>query len=66
MDAPVNTAAELLANEQYRHRGFFQTLDHPLLGKTACPTGPWRMTASLVRLGRPAPMPDANRSEVLP
>lgn len=63
---PVNTAAELLANEQYRHRGFFQTLDHPLLGKTACPTGPWRMTASLVRLGRPAPMPDANRSEVLP
>jgi crotonobetainyl-CoA:carnitine CoA-transferase CaiB-like acyl-CoA transferase len=63
---PVNTAAELPANEQYRHRGFFETLDHPLLGERAFPTGPWRMTASQVRLGRPAPSPDADRDEVLP
>jgi crotonobetainyl-CoA:carnitine CoA-transferase CaiB-like acyl-CoA transferase len=63
---PVNTAAELLANEQYRHRQFFQTLDHPLLGKRAYPTGPWRMTASPVRLDRPAPWPDADRTEALP
>jgi crotonobetainyl-CoA:carnitine CoA-transferase CaiB-like acyl-CoA transferase len=63
---PVNTAADLLANAQYRHRGFFQSLAHPVLGVQDYPTAPYRMTASPVRLTRPAPAPDADRAEVLP
>ncbi len=58
---PVNTAADLLANPQYRHRGFFQSIE----GQDY-PGVPYRMTASPVALTRPAPAPDADRGEVLP
>jgi crotonobetainyl-CoA:carnitine CoA-transferase CaiB-like acyl-CoA transferase len=53
--APVNTAADLAANAQYRHRGFYQTLDHPQLGTLEYPTVPYRMSASPAELTRPAP-----------
>ena len=52
---PVNTAADLPENEQFAHRGFFQTLDHPLFGKVAYPTAAYRMSASPVRIATPAP-----------
>jgi crotonobetainyl-CoA:carnitine CoA-transferase CaiB-like acyl-CoA transferase len=58
---PVNTAADLLDNEQYRHRGYFQSL-----GGMTYPTAAYRMTASPVRLTRAAPALDADRAEVLP
>jgi crotonobetainyl-CoA:carnitine CoA-transferase CaiB-like acyl-CoA transferase len=53
--APVNTAADLASNAQYRHRGFYQTLDHPQLGTLEYPTVPYRMSASPAELTRPAP-----------
>jgi crotonobetainyl-CoA:carnitine CoA-transferase CaiB-like acyl-CoA transferase len=52
---PVNTASDLRQNAQYRHRGFFQPLNHPVLGVVEYPTVPYRMSASPVRLDRPAP-----------
>lgn len=58
---PVNTAADLLRNEQYRHRGFFQAL-----GGIDYPTAPYRMTASPVQLAQPAPELDADHEECLP
>lgn len=58
---PVNTAADLLANEQYCHRGYFQSL-----GGLRYPMAAYRMTASPVRLANAAPGIDAHRDEVLP
>jgi crotonobetainyl-CoA:carnitine CoA-transferase CaiB-like acyl-CoA transferase len=63
--APVNTPADLLANVQYRHRGYFQPLDHPVLGPVEMPTVPYRMSASPAVIVRCAPVPDADRAEVL-
>jgi crotonobetainyl-CoA:carnitine CoA-transferase CaiB-like acyl-CoA transferase len=57
---PVNTAADLLDNEQYRHRGYFQSL-----GGMTYPTAAYCMTATPVRLTRAAPALDADRAEVL-
>jgi crotonobetainyl-CoA:carnitine CoA-transferase CaiB-like acyl-CoA transferase len=53
--APVNTAADLAVNAQYRHRGFYQALDHPQLGRLEYPTVPYRMSASPAELRFPAP-----------
>ena len=52
---PVNTAADLRHNAQYRHRGFFQQLESPSLGTSEYPTVPYRMSASPARLKTPAP-----------
>lgn len=57
---PGNSAEDLLVNEQYRHRGYFQSL-----GGLNYPTAAYRMTGSPVRLSREAPAPDADRDEVL-
>nr|WP_281173612.1 CoA transferase [Mycobacterium genavense] len=38
---PVNDAADLHDSPQYRHRGFFQTVRHPVLGDAAYPTVPY-------------------------
>ena len=57
---PVNDAADLSANEQYRHRGFYQQIDG-----TDYPGVPYRMTASPAQIGRAAPTLDADREEVL-
>ena len=61
---PINTAADLPRNEQFIHRGFFQTLDHPLFGEVAVPTAGYRMSASPVRIHSPAPDLDAHGAEV--
>ncbi|RJF91248.1 CaiB/BaiF CoA transferase family protein [Sphingomonas cavernae] len=55
----VNTAADLPDNPQYRHRGYFQTLEG-----VAHPTVPYRMSASPVRLASPAPVLGADQEEV--
>ncbi|MCE7797525.1 CoA transferase [Sphingobium sufflavum] len=51
---PVNIAADLVCNEQFVHRGFFQTIQHPVFGPVACPTAPYRMSATPIHL-TPAP-----------
>jgi crotonobetainyl-CoA:carnitine CoA-transferase CaiB-like acyl-CoA transferase len=55
---PVNTAADLPENEQFRHRGFFQELD----GKRY-PTVPYKLSASPVRLTTPAPALGQHQAE---
>ncbi|MCG5432921.1 CoA transferase [Mycobacterium sp. MYCO198283] len=52
---PVNGVADLLASPQYRHRGFFATVDHPALGQVAYPTVPYRLSASPAQLHSLAP-----------
>jgi crotonobetainyl-CoA:carnitine CoA-transferase CaiB-like acyl-CoA transferase len=52
----VNDAADLIKSEQYNHRGFFQELEHPVLGRATYPTVPYKMDASPARLKDPAPL----------
>ncbi|HEX7852403.1 MAG TPA: CoA transferase [Sphingobium sp.] len=52
---PVNTAADLPHNEQFIHRGFFQTVDHPVFGPVAYPTACYKLSASPVQVTNTAP-----------
>ncbi|OBB94806.1 CaiB/BaiF CoA-transferase family protein [Mycobacterium sp. 852002-40037_SCH5390672] len=52
---PVNGAADLHHSPQYRHRGFFQRVRHPVLGAAAYPTVPYALSASPARITSAAP-----------
>src|SRR6478672_2468008 len=62
---PVNGAAELRRSAQYRHRGFFRDVAHPVLGTAAYPTVPYRMSSSPVEITCPAPALGQHTAEVL-
>lgn len=51
----VNDAADLLESEQLKARGYFQQLDHPVLGSAQYPTAAYKLSATPVRLERHAP-----------
>lgn len=53
---PVNGAADLHHLPQYRHRGFFQEVRHPVLGEAAYPTVPYAFSATPARIIRAAPL----------
>jgi crotonobetainyl-CoA:carnitine CoA-transferase CaiB-like acyl-CoA transferase len=52
---PVNDAADLHHAPQYRHRGFFQAVNHPVLGEAAYPTVPYTLSASPAEITSAAP-----------
>jgi crotonobetainyl-CoA:carnitine CoA-transferase CaiB-like acyl-CoA transferase len=52
---PVNDAADLHDSAQYRHRGFFQDVHHPVLGTAAYPTVPYALSASRAEIRTAAP-----------
>ncbi|BBY36947.1 putative CoA-transferase [Mycobacterium mantenii] len=52
---PVNGAADLHHSPQYRHRGFFQQVRHPVLGEAAYPTVPYAFSATPARITSAAP-----------
>src|SRR6201997_3541494 len=52
---PVNGAADLHLSPQYRHRGFFQDVTHPVLGQAAYPTVPYALSASPAEITAAAP-----------
>jgi crotonobetainyl-CoA:carnitine CoA-transferase CaiB-like acyl-CoA transferase len=52
---PVNDAADLKRSEQFNFRGFFQRLQHPVLGEADYPTVPYLLSATPARLTSPAP-----------
>lgn len=53
---PVTGAAELKASPQYRHRGFFHEVTHPVLGTAAYPGVPYLLSASPAQITSPAPV----------
>lgn len=61
---PVNGATELLRSPQYRHRKFFCEIAHSVLGTTIYPTVGYRLSASPVRITRPAPRLGQHTDEV--
>jgi crotonobetainyl-CoA:carnitine CoA-transferase CaiB-like acyl-CoA transferase len=62
---PVNEAADLRRSPQYRHRGFFQAVSHPVLGGAAYPTVPYRLSASPAEIVTPAPTLGQHTAPVL-
>ncbi|CPR06768.1 caib/baif family protein [Mycobacterium bohemicum DSM 44277] len=52
---PVNGVADVYRSPQYRHRGFFQAVPHPVLGEAPYPTVPYAFSASPARITSPAP-----------
>jgi len=52
---PVNEAADLHGSPQYRHRGFFRTVRHPVLGAAEYPTVPYGLSASPAEITSAAP-----------
>ena len=62
---PVNDAADLHDSPQYRHRGFFQQVTHPVLGDAAYPTVPYGFSASPARITSAAPTLGQHTGEVL-
>ncbi len=52
---PVNGAVDLHHSPQYRHRGFFRQVRHPVLGEAPYPTVPYTFSASPARITSAAP-----------
>jgi crotonobetainyl-CoA:carnitine CoA-transferase CaiB-like acyl-CoA transferase len=52
---PVNGAPDLHQSPQYRHRGFFQDVRHPVLGVASYPTVPYALSASPAEITSAAP-----------
>ncbi|EFG79383.1 CoA-transferase family III protein [Mycobacterium parascrofulaceum ATCC BAA-614] len=62
---PVNGAADLHDSPQYRHRGFFQPVHHPVLGDAAYPTVPYTFSRSPARITSAAPTLGQHTAQVL-
>lgn len=62
---PVNDAADLRASPQYRHRGFFREIRHPVLGRASYATVPYRLTASPAETAFAAPALGQHTADVM-
>jgi len=62
---PVTSAADLKNAPQYRHRGFFHDVSHPVLGTAVYPGVPYLMSASPARITSPAPTLGQDTNEIL-
>ena len=62
---PVNGPAELMDSPQFQYRGFFQSLDHPVLGGALYPTVPYLLSETPVRLEHAAPRLGEHSEEIL-
>ena len=62
---PVTGAADLQSSPQYRHRGFFHNVTHPVLGNAAYPGVPYLLSASPARITGPAPALGQHTSDVM-
>jgi crotonobetainyl-CoA:carnitine CoA-transferase CaiB-like acyl-CoA transferase len=61
---PVKSAADLKNSPQYRHRGFFHDVTHPVLGTAAYPGVPYLMSASPARITSAAPALGQHTAEI--
>ena len=60
----VQDPAQLVDNPQYRHRSYFQDVDHPVAGSFAYPGAPFEMSDTPWRGRSPAPTLGEHNSEV--
>jgi crotonobetainyl-CoA:carnitine CoA-transferase CaiB-like acyl-CoA transferase len=54
--AEVNDAAGVAASPQYAHRGFFASVEHPVLGALRHPGVPYKLSATPASIRSPAPL----------
>jgi crotonobetainyl-CoA:carnitine CoA-transferase CaiB-like acyl-CoA transferase len=54
--APVNNVSDLPRSEQLRHRGFFTDVEHPMQGRAAYPTVPYKLSVTPAKIERAAPL----------
>ncbi len=52
----VNNASDLVCSEQYRYRGFFHEVEHPVQGSALYPTVPYTLSETPARIVSPAPL----------
>jgi crotonobetainyl-CoA:carnitine CoA-transferase CaiB-like acyl-CoA transferase len=63
--APFNTIAEVLDDPQFRARGYFRKVVHPVLGEITLTGPPAILTETPWELRRPAPLLDQHAEEIL-
>ena len=61
----VHSPAEVLASEQYRARGYFADIDHPVIGEAKYPGAPFIMGETPWRPSGPAPLLGEHNVEIL-
>jgi crotonobetainyl-CoA:carnitine CoA-transferase CaiB-like acyl-CoA transferase len=61
---PIDTAEDVMANEQYASRDFFVEVDHPVAGKYTYAGWPYKISATPPRVTRPAPLLGEHNDEI--
>jgi crotonobetainyl-CoA:carnitine CoA-transferase CaiB-like acyl-CoA transferase len=64
MCAPIQTAAEILADPQLKERGYFVDVDHPVAGRLPYPGAPFIMSETPFEIRCPAPLLGQHNEEV--
>lgn len=62
--ALVPTTREVLDSPQHKERGFFEEVDHPVMGKVTMPGAPFRMMETPWQMKTPAPLLGANNKDI--
>jgi crotonobetainyl-CoA:carnitine CoA-transferase CaiB-like acyl-CoA transferase len=62
---PVNTLEDLTRNPHMVERGWFQQVEHPVIGTYTAPGAPIGLSRTPYRISRPAPLLDQHRDEIL-
>jgi len=62
---PLFTMEDLVNDEHFRGRGFWATVEHPVMGKVTIPGRPFLMPKGGWRMRRPAPLLGQHTEEVL-
>lgn len=60
----IPTTQEILDSPQHQARGFFETVDHPVMGKVTMPGAPFKMMETPWQLRSPAPLLGEHNEEV--
>ena len=63
--APLNTVGQFVDCEQVREREWLQELEHPVIGRYTAPGFPMRLSATPMRIRRPAPLLGQHQAEIL-
>ena len=61
----VHSPAEVLASEQYAARGYFASIEHPVIGEATYPGAPFIMSETPWRADTPAPPLGEHNREIL-
>ena len=62
---PLNTVADVYAEEQYRSRGFFQNVEHPVAGTHEYPGISYKLSDHQSEIRHRAPLLGEHNSDVL-